>query len=119
MTALYHISTILSLGLFLYYGFACLFANGMVEEFKRFGLSRFRRLTGSLELLGAIGLLVGYAIPVFALLSAAGLTVLMMLGVATRIRARDSALETAPAAILMLVNAFIGWYAWSTLLSAR
>ena len=111
MTLAYQISTVLSIGLFLYFGFACLFANGMVAEFDRFGLSRFRRLTGSLELLGALGLIVGYALPLLRLLSAVGLALLMLLAVVTRLRVRDSLLETVPAAVLLLVNAFIAVYA--------
>ena len=115
MTLAYRVSTVLSIGLFLYFGFACLFANGMVAEFERFGLSRFRRLTGSLELLGALGLIVGYALPLLRLLSAVGLALLMLLGVATRIRVRDSLGDTAPAAALFLVNGFIALVAWRTL----
>ena len=115
----YRVSTVLSIGLFLYFGFACLFANGMVAEFERFGLSRFRRLTGSLELLGALGLIVGYLLPVLQLLSAVGLALLMLLGVATRIRVRDSPRdslrETAPAVALLLVNVFIALVTWRTL----
>ncbi len=117
MELIYHVSTVLSIGLFLYYGLACLLANGMVDEFARFGLSRFRRLTGSLELLGAIGLLAGYLVPILAIASASGLAVLMLLGVATRVRIRDAALDIAPAAVLMVMNAFVAWYAWRHLAS--
>jgi len=35
----------------------------------------------------------------------------MLLGTATRIRVRDSVLETLPAVVLMGVNAFIFWVA--------
>ena len=37
----YHLANALSISLFLYYGLACLFADGMVEEFKRYGLPHF------------------------------------------------------------------------------
>ena len=117
MTRMYHISTVLSIALFLTYGSACLFANGMAAEFKRFGLSQFRRLTGSLEVLGAVGLLIGYKLPAIQLLSAVGLALLMLLGVATRLRVRDSFRETVPAAVLLLVNVYIAWYVWQTRLS--
>ncbi|WP_411279091.1 DoxX family protein [Gemmatimonas sp.] len=108
---------VLSITLFLAYGSACLFANGMVAEFERFGLSRFRRLTGSLEVLGALGLLVGYTLPGIQLFSAIGLAMLMLLGVMARLRVRDSLRETAPATVLLLVNAYIAWYVWQTRLS--
>ena len=117
MTLLYHVSTVLSIGLFLGYGFACLFANGMVAEFERFRLSQFRRLTGSLEVLGALGLLAGYLFPVLQLLSAVGLALLMLLGVATRLRVRDSLWDTVPAAALLLVNAYIALYVGRALLT--
>ncbi len=110
MTLAYHILTILSIGLFLFYGFACLFFDGMVEEFERYGLSRYRRLTGSLEILGAVGLMAGYVLPGVTLLASAGLAILMLLGTATRIRVRDTPMQTLPAVVLLLVNAFIFLY---------
>ncbi len=115
MTIAYHISTVLSIGLFLWYGGACLVANGMAAEFRRFGLSRYRTLTGALEVLGAIGLAAGYALPIVGVFSAVGLATLMLLGVVTRIRVRDSILESAPAAFLLFVNLFIAYYAWQHL----
>jgi hypothetical protein len=116
MTVAYHILTVLSIAVFMGYGASCLFANGMAAEFERFGLSRFRRLTGSLEVLGALGLLAGYQIPLLQLFSAAGLALLMLLGVSTRLRVRDSVQDTVPAAVLMLVNTYIAWYVWRTTL---
>ncbi|MEJ2539101.1 MAG: DoxX family protein [Gemmatimonadota bacterium] len=115
MALLYQACVVLSVVLFFYYGTACLVADGMVAEFERFGLSGFRRLTGALELLGAIGLVVGYRVPVVTLVSAGGLTLLMVLGTVTRIRFRDSVAETMPAAILGLMNLYILLYALGVL----
>jgi hypothetical protein len=111
MRLAYVIATVLSVASFLWYGLACLLADGMVEEFERYGLSRWRRLTGALEVLGASGLLAGQFLPWLVPASAAGLTVLMLLGVITRIRVRDPWYETLPAAVLMGVNAYIVVYA--------
>ncbi|NNF04062.1 MAG: DoxX family protein [Rhodothermales bacterium] len=111
MSPVYHALAALSIGLFLYYGFSCLFSEGMVEEFERFGLSRFRRTTGALEMLGALGLILGYAVPEIAALSAAGLTVLMILGTWTRIRVGDAFVEMIPAIVLGAVNAVLVWMA--------
>ena len=115
MTVAYHVSTILSIGLFLWYGISCLVADGMTAEFTRFGLSRYRILTGTLEVLGAIGLAAGYVLPMVGVLSAVGLALLMLLGVATRIRVRDSVMESAPATVLLFINVFIAQYAWQHL----
>ena len=111
MQLTYHILRALSIGAFLFYGLSCLFSNGMVDEFERFGLSRFRRLTGALELLGALGLLAGYFFTPLAIAAAGGLTLLMILGVATRIRVRDPLLVTLPAILLLAVNLYILVYA--------
>ena len=111
MTLAYYGATALSVVLFLFYGAAVLFAKGMKDEFDRFGLSNLRQLTGALEMLGALGLVVGQFIPVLVILSAGGLTVLMTLGTITRIRVRDSLEQTMPAVVLLVVNAFIVWYA--------
>ena len=110
----YHLANAISIGLFLYYGSACLFADGMVDEFERYGLSRYRRATGALEIFGAIGLVIGYLLPPLSMLSAGGLAALMLLGLGTRVRVRDSFVDMLPAAFLLFVNAFIvigasGW----------
>lgn len=112
MTAAYYGVTILSVIVFLYYGATCVFANGMAAEFTRYGLSRYRLLTGALEMLGALGLAAGQLVPILAVVSASGLSLLMALGVLTRIRARDSLAETLPAGVLMLLNAWLAMQAW-------
>ena len=108
----YHFANDVSISLFLYYGLACLFADGMVEEFKRYGLPHFRKLIGALEVAGAAGLLAGYLLPTLSFLSASGLSVLMLLGLAVRVKVRDSLFEMIPAAGLLLLNAFIAMQAF-------
>jgi len=103
----FQIAKVLSFGLFLFYGLSCLFADAMVDEFQRFGLANFRRLTGSLEVLGALGLIVGYAYPPLVPWAAGGLTLLMALGVGVRVHVNDPVVEMLPAAFLMAVNLFI------------
>ena len=107
MDIAYQVAKILSIVFFLYYGAGCLFSNAMVAEFERFGLSPFRRLTGALELLGSLGLLVGYVVPVLVIVASAGLGLLMILGLAARVRVRDSFAQMLPALFLLLVNLFI------------
>lgn len=114
MEIAFQVSVGLSVAFFLYYGLDCLLSDGMVVEFERYGLSRYRRLTGSLEVLGAVGLAVGYFVVPILVLASAGLMLLMVLGVATRVRVRDPVAETIPALVLMLVNAYILFYALST-----
>lgn len=92
---------------FLIYGFLCVFTSHMRDEFERFGMARFRLLTGALEILGATGTLVGlFWMPLF-IFSTLGLGTLMLLGLITRIRLKDPVLQMLPAFVLMLVNYFL------------
>lgn len=112
MTRAYAAAVWLSAVAFLFYGVACLAFDGMKRDFERFGLSRLRVLTGTLEVLGAVGLIVGYFwwAPL-AGLSAAGLAVMMAAGITTRLRVLDSLAQTLPALVLLLMNAFVAWVA--------
>lgn len=107
MSAAYEILRALSLLAFLFYGSACVFTGSMDAEFERYGLSHMRVVVGSLELLGALGLLVGYFYMPFVAVASGGLCLLMVLAVATRVRIGDSFVEALPALMLCLVNAFI------------
>ena len=91
---------------FLGYGLCCIFSAHMVAEFERYRLSRFRLLTGYLQILGAVGLLVGFfLIPVVGLMAALGLSVQMLLGFGVRLRLGDSFLQCLPSFGFMLINA--------------
>ena len=92
---------------FVYYGFACLFTKQMVSEFERYGLQRFRRLIGALEVLGALGLLIGYYVRFLQILSAGGLALLMLAGCLLRIKIRDSLAQIAPALIFFVLSLFL------------
>jgi len=107
MAYAYWAAVLVSAVLFLVYGLLCLFSDGMEEEFTRYGLSRFRRLTGALEVLGGAGLLVGLLVTEIMLLASGGLALLMVLGVIARVRVRDPLLEMLPALVLLVMNVFI------------
>lgn len=89
---------------FLAYGILCLTTDHMVAEFTRYGLLKFRTLTGVLEVLGGLGSLIGLYYKPLLILSAAGLTLLMLMGVIIRLRIKDPYLFILPAFILMIIN---------------
>jgi hypothetical protein len=76
----------------------------MKIEFNRYGLSQFRKLTGILELLGGLGLIVGTRYASILFLSSIGLALLMFLGVIIRLKTKDPFIEIMPALFLMVVN---------------
>ena len=79
----------------------------MKNEFKRFGLEKAGALTAILELLGASGLLAGFKFPVLLLISAGGLALLMFLGLAVRVKVKDSFWLSVPALFFMIINFYI------------
>lgn len=61
-----------------------------VENFRHFGYPQwFRVVTGSLEVLGGIGLLIGIWLPWLAALASAGLILVMLGAVVTEVRTRE------------------------------
>ncbi len=92
---------------FLTYGTLCLVTSSMQAEFKRFGLEHLRTLTGVLEVLGGVGLLVGLKWPFALRLSSAGIALLMIAGLLVRIKVGDGWLLCLPAFALLLLNVFI------------
>jgi hypothetical protein len=98
---------------FLFYGINCLFNKKMFQEFKRFGLSNFRELTGILQIIGAIGLLMGYFYPVLILVASAGLALLMLLGFLVRLKIKDGWVVSLPSFAFMLLNLYIFFASFS------
>ena len=92
---------------FLAYGFAYFLSSRMKSEFKRFGLQPFGALTAILEILGAIGLLVGLKIHFILLFSSGGLAILMLLGLVVRLKIKDSLRDCSPAFLFLVINSVL------------
>ena len=92
---------------FIFYGFYYYFSPVFKLEFKRFGLEKFGILAATLQILGGIGLLLGLYFPIILTISSLGLAILMFLGVMTRIKVKDSLLQTLPALFFMIMNTYI------------
>ena len=94
---------------FLAYGTLCLTTPYMVAEFERYGMPEIRVLTGTLQILAAAGLLIGFAVPKLGALAAAGLALQMVVGLGVRIRIEDPVVQMMPAALYLVVNATIAY----------
>ena len=92
---------------FLYYGIMAITTKTMRAEFKRYGLDKYRPLTGYLQVLGGAGLLVGLKVPLISSISSAGLSLLMLMGFAVRLKIRDGFLLSLPSFLFMLLNLYI------------
>lgn len=82
----------------------------MKKEFKRFKLEKFGLLVVVLELLGAVGLMIGFWIfhPLL-IIASAGLSLLMLMGLIVRLRLNDGLLLSLPALFFLVLNAYIFW----------
>jgi len=98
---------------FLGYGITYFTSPKMKGEFIRFGLAKFGMLTATLEIMGALGLLVGLMFNSILLISSGGLALLMFLGVAVRIKVKDGLLATLPALFFWGLNLYIFFEAMS------
>jgi len=92
---------------FLIYGITYFMSDKMKLEFSRFGLAKFGTLVATLEILGGIGLFVGLLFKPIFLLSSGGLSLLMFLGVLTRLKIRDDFGLIIPAFFFMLLNGYL------------
>ena len=109
MEALNVALTLFSAVSFLVYGFGCFASRHLKKEFERFGVSPQRGLIGSLQILGALGQISALCLwlPLLGKAAAGGLALMMLLAIGVRIRIRDTPLQTMPAVLYFLVNAYL------------
>lgn len=103
------ISVLISSLSFLAYAFSYFTAPKMKKEFKRFGLEKIGLTTVILEIIGALGLLVGLKFNSILIISSLGLGLLMLAGLIVRIKLKDSIWISLPAFFFMILNAYIFW----------
>lgn len=94
---------------FFAYAFSYFNAPHMKNEFKRFGMEKMGLITVLLEILGAIGLLIGLKFNIVLMISSVGLALLMFAGLIVRIKLKDSIWISLPAFFYMALNAYIFW----------
>lgn len=110
-----HLIAILISGIsFIIYGILLLNSTKMQNEFKRFGLEKFTKLTGVLELLGGIGMLIGLKFDIVLLISSGGLALLMLMGFGVRMKLKDSFWLSFPSFFFMALNLFVFFNAINT-----
>jgi hypothetical protein len=117
MIILYKIAIAMSSLAFIFYGFNCLYSKGMINEFKRFGLTDSqRKLTGILQLAGGLSLGVGYFKSMYILSFAAfGLCLLMIMGFSVRLKNKDGIVESLPSLIFAIINGYIGFITFTNI----
>lgn len=94
---------------FLFFGIMCFVSDYMKSEFLRYGLPKQRILTGTLQLLGGAGLIIGFFLNSIELMALAsiGLFLLMSAGFLVRLRIKDGAVRSTPALLYALLSLYI------------
>lgn len=100
------------LGVFFLFTGSKIISGKMANEFKRFGLpSFFNVLTGSFEIVGATGMIVGIWMPVATILAGLLLAGTMLAGAFTLIvLAKDPIQKAIPALILFILSLIVSMY---------
>lgn len=89
----------------------------LVENFRRFGYPQwFRIVTGSLEVLGGIALLIGIWLPWLAALASAGLTLVMLGAVLTHLRIREPLQKFVLPVLMGVLAIVVAFNYWPTFL---
>lgn len=100
---------------FVYFGMSCFYSEFIISEFVRYNLSKYRRATGCLQLLGAVGLLFGlYFNAILVVFASTGLFLLMLAGFIVRLKIRDNFIKSFPAFIFAGLNLYIAFKAFYT-----
>lgn len=97
---------------FLGYGLSCVGTAHMKREFERYGLAPQRVWVGSLQLVAAVGLLIGLEHAWIGRSAAAGLALMMLVGVLVRLKIRDKLVQILPAFFYMILNAYLSTVAF-------
>jgi len=88
-----------------------------VENFRHFGYPQwFRVVTGSLEVLGGLGLLIGIRLPWLAALASAGLTLVMLGAILTHLRIREPLQKIVLPIVLGVLAIVVAASYWPTFL---
>ena len=94
---------------FFFYGLSCFFNSFMIDEFIRYRIPQFRKLTGCLQLFGSLGIIIGFWIDNLQVLSTIGLCLMMLFGVTVRIKIKDNIIKILPAVSYFLLNAYLSY----------
>ncbi len=98
---------------FMIYGFNSFISKRMIDEYKRWGYDKNRKLIGFFQLLGGIGLFIGFKYNLILIISSLSLTIMMVFAIFVRIKIRDNISEILPAFTYLLLNGIILYYSLS------
>lgn len=94
---------------FIIYAVMSFFSSRLISEYQRWGYSKSRPLIAYLQLLGSIGLFLGIYYPFCLTIVSFLLFLMMIVAMITRLKIKDTALNTLPSIFYAVLN-FIIFY---------
>ena len=79
----------------------------MIDEFIRYRIPQFRELSGWFQILGSLGIIIGFWIDNIQVLSTIGLSLMMLFGVGVRIKIKDDLIKILPAVCYFVLNTYL------------
>ena len=92
---------------FIIYGLSSFQSRRMASEYKRWGFEKSRSIIGFFQLIGGLGLILGFKYQSILLASSIGIAVMMFFAIIVRLKIKDSLIETLPALTYLLLASII------------
>ena len=95
---------------FIIYGYSSFISRRMKSEYARWGYNNQRKIVGSLQLLGGIGLILGLQINVLLITTSFCFIMMMTMAIFIRIKIKDNITDILPAITYLFLNLLILYY---------
>jgi len=92
---------------FIIYGFSSFQSRRMANEYKRWGFEKSRSTIGFFQLIGGLGLILGFKYQSILLASSSGIALMMFFAIIVRFKIKDSLIEILPALTYLVLASII------------
>ena len=92
---------------FIIYGYSSFISRRMKSEYARWGYDNQRKIVGSLQLLGGIGLILGLQINVLLITTSFCFIMMMTMAIFIRIKIKDNIADILPAITYLFLSILI------------
>ena len=92
---------------FIIYGYSSFISRRMKSEYARWGYNNQRKIVGSLQLLGGIGLILGLKINVLLITTSFCFIMMMTMAIFIRVKIRDNITDILPAITYLFLSILI------------
>lgn len=92
---------------FIIYGISAFTSKRMAKEYKRWGFEKSRSIIGFFQLIGGLGLILGFKYQSILLASSIGIALMMFFAIIVRFKIKDSLIEILPALTYLVLASII------------